>query len=367
MFKIFFFTLKNNLKAVWMSASVIIITIVIASVLGSAIAKTQETGIYSKEVTAVYNNLSSPYKEALNELLEDDNLSEIMVYDVFENKEDMNDLIENRQYNTTVIAENINGKDRLIIESSRDDSFMFTIGLNFTNTVNTISLISKTNDITPDMHNQYDSSTLQKQELEKGYPAGINYYGIQSLIQMTALLAVLGVFSVLDDKNKNIFPRIHTSPLSRFKVSAGRLLANVVYMVLIQIIIVVLLVVFMDVNWGTNYLLIVVVFALYSVCVTCLGMISAVLTKSVMASIGIILGIGSTIWPRFSGAFSPYYNVGPLAYTSPSFHVKNILFSSIYGGSQNAIIEGLLWLAGITLFFIAAYALTERLKKDESI
>lgn len=367
MLKIFWFTLKSNYKIVWMSISIIIVSLALTAILGGAIKAMQESGVYAKETVAIYNDLSSPYKEALDDLLFEEEFEEILIIQKIENLDGADMLLENGDYHTLVIGTTIDGKDTLRIKSSKEESFMFSIGANFTSTINAITLIMDTGVISTKIQQQYSNTVLQTEVLTEGYPIGMDYYGVLTLLQLSAMLAILGVFSMLDDKSKNIFPRISTVPIPRAQIIAGRLLANVVYITSIQIVIAILSSVILGVNWGNNYLVIVAVFALYSVSATVLGMLAAAITKSVMPSIGIVIGIGSILWPKYSGAFSPFASVGKMAVFSPNFHAKNALFSAIYGGSQKIMLEGILWMAVIAVAMLAAYAAIERIKSNDSI
>lgn len=367
MLKIFWFTLKHNYKTIWLSISVAVVTLALASILGEAISNMQETGIAFKEKVAIYNNLSYPNNEYFDEVMFSGDFDAIIQVEKLDNEKNAEKLIEDRKYDTVVIAANIDGHDSIEIISVQKESFMCSIALKFTNIVNTFTLIGDEGIATPEVENQYSNEVLYTVELENGRPIGIDYYGVQTLLQMSTLLALMGIFTVMDDRTKNLFPRIQTLPISKSKIIAARLLANVTYMTSIQVAIAALSKYTLGVNWSGNYLVIITAFAMFSLVTTALAMLAATLTKSTMASIGIMIGLGSTLWPRYSGAFSPYTKIGKMGYTSPNLHTINAIFSAIYGGSSSIIIESLLWLTGMAILLLGAYALVERRRKNDNI
>jgi len=367
MFKIFWFTLKQDYKTIWISLSIIAVTLALSSILGSAVGNMQETGIGTVEKAAVYNHLSSPYKEYFDDMIFEGGFDEILEVEQIENADDADKLLEERVYDTIVIAEKIDGRETIKILSVKEESFMFSIGSEFANISNAVMLIQDTGMYTPAIEKQYTNEVLKTEELTGGRPIGTDYYGVQTLLQMSTMLAILGIFTVIDDKSKNISPRIKTVPISNFKIAAARLSANVIYMTSIQVIVAALSKYILGVNWSGNYLVILAAFTLFSLVTMTFAMLTATLTKSTMASIGILIGVGSTLWPRFSGAFSPFTRIGRAGYISPNFHAINAIFSGIYDGSSSIILESLLYLAAMAILLLGIYTLAERRKKYDSI
>lgn len=368
MFKIFKFTMINNLKAIWITLSIIVVSIVMTALLGSALKSMQESGVFAKEKVGVYNQIQEPYKAEFDEMLKSAEFGKILDIEYIDSIKNIEAILEDDGYHTIVVGEYTNSKNTLTLHTLYRESFILNIVSNFAQTANTISMIvEKSPSSVSALIDSYDNEVLKTIELPKGSPMGIDYYGVVSFLQLTSLLGIIAVYSILDDKGKNIFPRINTAPISKGKVILGRMLADVIYISLVLVAIAVSLRLILGVNWSGNYLVILAVFVLFSVIITLLGMISAKLTKTIFGSLGMIMGIGSVIWGRYSGAFSPYMTMGKIAYFIPNFHARNVIFATIYGGSKATIYEGLLYLVIIAFGMGMLFILLERRKTNERI
>jgi|GEM_PF-2983706 len=367
MFRFFWFTLKKNIKAVWLTISVVAISILMMALIGGAIESLQKTGVYSKEIVGIFNQLDSPYKEEYEKILSSDHFENIMEINYVDSIVELEKMMEDGEFHTIVIGEVVDGKNTFRVESVFPESFMLPVTANFVQTANTIALVLENANGYVNFEDQYQNQVLKTHKLSGGFPVGYDYYGIQTPLQMVVILGMLAAYSILDDKNKNISQRIKTAPISKYKVIFGRMMANIIYITCVFVITSICSHFILGVNWNGNYLIILMVFLLFSTITTILGMFAAVLTKSIIASIGIILGVGCTIWPRYSGAFSPYYDVGIMAYMSPSYHAKNVMFATIYGGSSSTILQGLLSLLLIAAVLLGMFFVAERSKINDSI
>ncbi|MCK5128924.1 MAG: ABC transporter permease [Clostridiales bacterium] len=367
MFTIFMFTIKNNFKAFWIPLSIIATTLIVIFLLGSILENMQKTGVNSKERVGIINEMNHPYKDEFDKMFEGNELKKILEITCLNENEDVQLLLEEGKFHTIIEAYYLDGKNSINVSTVYPESYVLAIATNFTQTANTVTMVMQNQGDMNTLEKQYNNKILKTKILEKGNPIGLDYYGVVSMLQMIAILGIIAVYAILDDKTKNIFPRIKTAPISNFNIIAGRTIANVLYITFILVVIATLASLILGVNWNGNYLVILTVFILFSFIITLLGMISAQLTKSVTASLGVIMGIGSVLWPKYSGAFSPFIKSTIMSYVSPNFHAKNVLFATIYGGSTKTIFEGLVFLFIIAIVMMSIFTIIERSKINDSI
>ncbi len=123
-------------------------------------------------------------------------------------------------------------------------------------TANTINWFLKIPYELDSVISSYDNAVLNTIALPKGSPDGIDYYGIQTILQMSSLLCLISIYTVLNDKTKNIYPRIMTIPVSKAKVISARAMADVLFVWVVLIILAVLSNVILGTNWSGNYFII---------------------------------------------------------------------------------------------------------------
>lgn len=197
---------------------------------------------------------------------------------------------------------------------------------------------------------------LVKEQSHGGTPIGIDYYCVQTLLQMLVLGGIVGVFSMLEDVDKNTYIRLKSSPVTEIRIMIARLAANICYLFTIAVMIIGLSAFLFGANWSGNYGIIAIAILLHVTIVTGLGMFVGLVSKSISVSIGIMI-IFQIIFSKLSGAFGPEPTTGILSYMSPNVHAKNLLYGTIYQGSHGLMIESMVALIIILLVIFVSFCM----------
>ncbi|KAF0193961.1 MAG: ABC-2 type transporter [Bacillota bacterium] len=206
-------------------------------------------------------------------------------------------------------------------------------------------------------HDYFDEAAIS---LEGKAPRAIDYYSIQTLLQVMLMGGWYGISSVKDDGDMNTHVRLHTAPISPWTHLLGKVLANVVVLCLQSSVVVIFSKYVYGANWSGNALLIVSTLLVFSILTISIGFLMGGLFKESNKAFGALWCL-MLFFSIIAGALGNT-DMGKLARLSPNYYAKTALFGTIYGGSPDAIHSSILVLSLVTLtVFTAALALGRRI------
>lgn len=361
MFRVFILTLKRNFHNIPITLSIVAGTLIMSGILGNALKDMQENGITFTESVAYSNELEGQYGTMLDQLILDPKLTDVFQVIKVESEEAGIKGVEDGIYNTLIRAKEIDGKQEILIYSVNEQSPIRSIIDSFVETAN-YAIIAyeqgrnwQVNDDTESLFN--------KVKTEKGVPVGIDYYAVVTMLQTLVFGGLIGIFSILEDYEKNTILRIKSSPMSSNRIFLARILANTLYLTVMCMIIAVLTTIFYGANWQGNYAIIIGALVLFSAIVNGLGMVLAAVTRSSGLSIGIVV-LALMLWSKGSGAFGPNPIHTIFTNLSPNVHAKNAIFAAIYGGSNQLLFQSFLGLVIIGSVIYGLVFITNRRKSN---
>lgn len=356
MFKIFLMTIKRNFMKLPLVLSLIIFPLILIYILGSVVGSLQEKGVMIKETVCYINDLEGISKKAFDDFILSNAFDGAFIITQIDSKDEGEKAFESGKYKSMIYAVSKNGNHIIELDTVNDKTPLISILNAFVDTSNIAELIIKSGGTySPPLHNDVFNRVMD----DLGIPIGINYYSVQTLLQTLIMGGIFGIFSILEDYKKNVYVRINTSPISRFKVLGGRILANTVFLMLMALIMIIFSIILYDANWQGNIVIMTLVFFLLSSIIVGSGMLLAAMTKSTGVAIGILTML-QILWSNASGAFGPYDSKSLMAYASPNYNAKNAIFATIYGGSHELILTSIGILVIIMIIIYALFYLIDR-------
>ncbi len=324
----------------------------------------QETGVIFDEEVAYLNELDDSYHGMLDQLITNEEYSVIFfnVTKVLSEEEGIKG-IEDGTYETFISAVTHDERNDIRIYSVNPLSPVKSIVSTFAEKTNFIINTYKQGE----QWEEGNKKTILKRELSrKGVPVGIDYYSVQILLQILVFAGIVGVFSVLEDYEKNTYIRIKSSPISGTCITVARLMANITYLFILSCVIIGGSMILFDANWHGNPIIIAGAILLHVTVVTGVGMLAATTTRSTGVSIGIVI-MSQIIFSKLSGAFGPVPSTSLLANISPNVHAKNIIYATIYDGSGRLILESFIGLVIIAMVILGLFFLFDGRKSNDHI
>jgi len=197
-------------------------------------------------------------------------------------------------------------------------------------------------------------------------PRAIDYYAVQTLLQVMLVGGWYGIGSVQDDTQYNTSTRLHAAPLHRLANYGGKILANI-SVISIQACIVVLFSKYVySANWNGDLLVIVPSLFLFASITVALGLLLGNLIKDNGLALGALWCI-NMLFSAMAGAFgrtsmfssSATGLAGLVTRLSPNYYAKNALFGTIYNGPTQLVSSSLLTLLVMAVVTFMLVALTE--------
>lgn len=356
MFKVFLITIKRNFMKAPLVLGIIIAPLIIIYILGSAVGDMQEKGVMIKEKVCYINDLDEINGEIFEDFILNNTFDDAFIITKIDSKAEGKKAFESGKYKSMIYAVSENDSHIIELYTVNDKTPLKSILNAFVETSNIAEFIIKSGGTySSTLHNNVFNRVIDK----LGIPMGIDYYSVQTLLQTLIMGGIFGIFSILEDYHKNIYVRINTAPISRFKVLGGRILANTVFLMLMALIMIIFSIILYDANWHGNLAIITLVLFLFLSIIVGSGMLLAALTKSTGVAIGLLTML-QILWSQASGAFGPYDSKSMLAYASPNYNAKNAIFATIYGGSHELILTSIGILVTIMIIIYTLFYFMDR-------
>lgn len=329
-----------------MIVSIVFFSMLMIFILGNAIEGMQKSGGEFSEHVGYYRQDDTEVGQAFDELMLKGELGSFVEVTVVDSVEEGYEMVENGAHQSFVTLKD----NKISLYTISDTLPLISILEAFTSTFNYFfEAIELGETVT-----EFSDSVLLRETSDGSMPVGIDYYAVQTLLQTLVFGGLFGMFSVLEDKDKNLHVRFMSAPLPRWKVMVARIGANTLFLSILGASVIVASSLMYDANWGTDYLMLGLAVLLHCLIITGIGMLGAVITNSASMTTGIIILL-LTIFSKMAGAFNPAPEQGWLAQISPNTHAKNVIFGSIYNGSHQLIARGLLGLIIIAIILFVVY------------
>lgn len=361
MFTIFKLALKRNFMNIPITVVLIFFPLLLIYILGNALEGMQESGITLQENVGFYNQLQGVEAESLNQLMTDDQFGEIFIIEQVNEKSVGLDGVENGDFTSFIFAEKIGQQVKISLVTTNKNTPLATVLRSFTETAN-LAINASRSGLNWQL-DTYNQEVFSKSDDNLGSPKGIDYYCVQSLLQSLIFGGLFGIFTVLEDNDKNTYVRVKVSPVSRRKVMGGRIAANTIYITSIAMIVMSCSTFFLGANWNGNPVIIFLVMVLMALIINGVGMVFAAITNSTGLAIG-LLTVALMLWSKASGAYGPEPSDSIFAVLSPNFNAKNILYATIYGGSQMMMFRAFGWMMIIMCATYLVFFIVEGSKRN---
>lgn len=204
----------------------------------------------------------------------------------------------------------------------------------FTNALNTGHVILKMTGTLDDYTYEGESSIESEPLTEKTASTSMCYYAVSMLLMLILYGAEYGATGVAEDYLGTLGDRLKLSPMRSYEQYVGKVF-GLSCVTFIQAIIVILFTKFVfDVNWGSNFLLLLGIVFIYSVLTTTLGAMLCIVTKDVERANSLI-NVAVIVFTFLAGGFV-VANFGAIEKISPSYYAKTAIFNIVYGGSMDS-------------------------------
>jgi len=190
--------------------------------------------------------------------------------------------------------------------------------------------------------------------INKKLPKAIDYYSVLTLLEMTSLGSILGIFIVSRNRESNIHIRLYALPISKWTVTYGRVIGSSVFLFISCIVTIVFTKYVYNANWDGNLLIVggtVMVFSFLSIGI---GILIAALVKNMAAAMGITLLL-MTSASSFGGAIAPALSSGSLNIINPIYYAKVLIFGTLYSYPTQVMMKAAI---GIFVMILIVYLLS---------
>lgn len=367
-----YYELKRNLRDTKMLLIFILSPILLIFILGSSLDSLVTMKDMPTPVVGYVNNDEGDLSETFETFTNQNSIKQIIIIKNYETKEQADEQmnlgnIESVIYIPTNFSSLIQEGEQAQIEvyGKMNSDYVSAIVNTYVKNYNlNTSLIN--NQMEPT--NQFEKVSLERLELNSfdTYPKTMDYYSVQTLLQVLVLCGIFGVSIILRDSQAGISIRINSLPIKKTHLLIGRITGSILYSFLAAITSILFSKYAYHANWNGNMLIIGLAVLLFVVITVGLGTLIGLITKNYISSFAII-GLISFIFSSSVGAFSPKTTIKAIAIFSPNLYAKNIIVASIFKLNHSIIINGFIDLLLMVFIIYSLVFLLERSRKYENI
>jgi ABC-2 type transport system permease protein len=166
-------------------------------------------------------------------------------------------------------------------------------------------------------------------------PRAIDYYAVQTLLQVLSIGALFGIATMREDEEKHTLIRIKSAPVKPYELLAGRTVANIIVLFSQALFVMIFATTVYNANWGGSIFLNLLVIFIFVVLTIGIGLLLGTLIKSHIGAIGAVWGI-MFFFSVTGGAFGGTIN-DTLAKLSPNHYAATAIFNNVFAGSSETI------------------------------
>lgn len=371
-----FYTMKRNLRDIRMMLLLIVLPIFLIVILGTALDQFITPQNIKMIEVCYLNEDSGDIGGKFDDYLMSDEIDEIL---------DVN-IVETYEIGITKVKKGIaeafiyidhsftssikkGHKNKIHVYSNNDRSIVKSLVESFTHSANSASAMLRIGGKIEEP-NQVNIINPMKITTNGKAPRAIDYYAVQTLLQVFLLGAMFGVVSIQEDKIKNTYIRLVSSPLKDFENLIGKTIANIVVLFSQAILVLLFTKYVYHANWSGNMLLTLLTILIFVIITIGIGILLGALLKNEISAILVIFGM-LMFFATIAGAFSPHFletgsTLSYLRYLSPNYYAKTIIFNNIYGGSIEEIQKSLICLISVTvMLYTLIFGIVRRKMNDD--
>lgn len=181
--------------------------------------------------------------------------------------------------------------------------------------------------------------TIKKLEAEP-FPSALTYYGIVMLINILCFSAVGTSNMIHDDRQLNISQRIALTKVNPFTVFFGRVVSSTLSNILQISAAIICSVLFLKVNYGSSYPLVIGLVLLFSITANSVGIMLGYLLKNISVTRSIIYAL-SFFLNFLGGSFMQYFHASgsflSLIQKTPIYYINRSLVEIATRGSSDVL------------------------------
>lgn len=334
-----YFEFKSNLKQPINLVIFVVIPLLISWILGMAYGDSMTMDISGNNRLMVYiGDKNSDLAQAFESFLESEPVSRIMTVTEVNSKEKALEAVEKEDYTGYIIFPEISYEmmasgEAISIEyfAKVNQQVIQSLLESYVDGTNLFVSVYENGYIDEQLSLDVDESVVVRKSInqDNSFPRAIDYYAVQSLLQMLTFAALTGVMSITKEYESDVFIRTTVSPTSSTRLLMSKIVGNTLYMFLAVILAVLLSKFVMGTNITGDYFMIFVGFSLFVILNVGLGMILGILFKNFIVTMGIIM-VYMMVTSSLAGSITPMVTDPVLQTWTPNYYAKNIIFGSIY-------------------------------------
>lgn len=211
-----------------------------------------------------------------------------------------------------------------------------------------------------------DSYVSLEQVNSNERPSALDYYGIAISMLFIYYFVPLPIGSIIKEKLNGTLSRTLLAPISKYDLLIGKIISTFLVSGIQILILLIGTIVFFDVNWGENLILILILLLTQSFLASNIAVAFGFVLKNENIAVSII-HILIVIFGMFGGSYMPLEGLGLFGqigkYVSPIWWNMNGVFTVIYNGSMTPYYQAILVNILFGLLFAAIATLTIKRKE----
>lgn len=367
----FLYELKKDIKDVKMLAILCVFPIIMIYVLGAAVQSYFSQDSKQSISVGYVNNDTGAVGQAFSKFMDSKDLKEHMHLESYTDIGKGKDDVKSGKIDALVcmpsgLTKEIQsgGKMAIQIYGEKEAEFVGTVINSFAHSYNVASVVVSAGSIPK----QSSDDVLTRVAASKSavIPKAIDYYSVLVLFMVLIFGAFFGIVIINEEKKSDLRIRISALPTKRFTIYTGKVAASSVYMMLTSFVTILFSIFVYHANWNGNWAIIVPTLFVFCMFTVGLGMLIELLSPNFIVSL-FTACVFMMMFSIFSGAITPALGGGVLGMMSPNYHAKMIIFGTIYGYSQNSMLQSAIALGGLTAAVFILSALIIRRKNHAGI
>ncbi|MBC8061631.1 MAG: ABC transporter permease [Clostridiaceae bacterium] len=357
-----YYEFLKNLRDIRLFAILVIFPILTTLILGNAIGGYFSNDIKDKISVGYINEDAGDVGQAFNKFLANEELKKRMNVINYEDRNQGHIDLKAGKINSLIylpseLSKNIVASKKQVIQisGSKDVEYAESIVSSFITSYNGVNALISVQGIPSDKDTISNIKRVFYNKTQVKLSA-TDYYAVLTLLQMLIVGAILGILITTKNYGSDIHIRIHSLPVNNLILILGKIIGSTLYLFLAAGINILFTKIVYGVNWNGNPLIIIGTILVYCSITIGIGVILGLLIPSFSTSLMIVM-LMMIFFGTLSGAVSPANVNDNISFLIPNYHAKILLFGTIYGYSQEIMLNAALWLLGIMAFVYSIAAI----------
>lgn len=350
-----YYEFLKNLRDVKMFALLVIFPILITLILGNAIGGFFSNDIKNRLIVGYINQDTGDIGKALNNFLDNEEIKKKVEIINYGDEKQGQMALDSGKINAIIylpsgLSQRVGTSEKQTIQvlGSKDVEYIQSMISSFITSYNGVKAVISVEGKSSDIGKVSNIKRIYYNKIEVKLSA-MDYYAVLTLLQMLIVGAILGVFITTKNYGSDIHLRINSLPVSHLTLITGKIIGSTIYLFLAASINILFTKIVYGVNWNGNPLVITGTILAFCSIVIGIGVILGLFIGNFSTSL-IVVMLMMIFFGTMSGAVSPAVVNDNISFLIPNYHAKILLFGTIYGYSQQVMIQSALWLLGIMVF-----------------